>query len=212
MQLQTEMPQIWVQSQLGQFDLAARMRGHWSVIAFHPAAFTPVCSTEIAAMARCPYLKCSDTIAFSVTPDTPARNEAWIAETGAQLGVTVRHDCIADTAHELTRLFGLPAFMQTGAGPHGYFIFDPSNRLAAFSILPVEVGFSTLEISRTLAALTLTSQEKAQAPADWTLGAELIDLPAAARPGKTARPATLGARAVNIWDKGVHQRGAARAA
>ena len=174
MRLQTKCPALDVQAQCGQFNLAERIAGSWSVIMFHPAAFTPVCSSEIVKLAMLMDDRRSDWQGLSVVPDPVETARDWMVQVSADSGVPVDHPCIADPDFALTLAFGFDADGLTREGPRGCFIFDPDARLSAFAVLPREVGFSSTELVRVINALQRTRAGAGLTPADWEPGDPLI--------------------------------------
>jgi len=175
MRLGDHMPNLTVTSQNGQFSLSEASFSSWSVVMFHPCAFTSVCSTEMRSIAqlqaeeRMPLIRF-----FSVMPNGADRIAAWVKELTADSLFPVLHDCISDPTGELTRAFGLPVAKEDEIGPRGYFIFDPAGVLTSYQILPTVVGFSSTELLRLVSALQLVRHGEMYAPADWQPGRELL--------------------------------------
>ena len=188
MHLGAPFPDIAVTSQHGPLHLPGDIGSCWSVILFHPEAFTPVCSTELAAIARWRHDLKPNTRFFSVTPDTPARVLEWVRHISDLTGTEVTHACIGDTDRALSRIF----FPDTGRSglkrPRGLFVFDPRQVLVSKAILPEEVGFSTTELRRLIIALSLARLGQAVVPADWRLGRALLDRAQASVPARVDAP------------------------
>lgn len=175
MRLYSDCPDLIVQSHKRRFALRAAIEGAWTLVMFHPAAYTPVCSTEVVRLsqlrAECPFpLK-----AISIIPDKLSVAQNWIAQLNARTRTGVQHDCVSDREFVLSRAFGFDEGHLETENLRGYFIFDPRARLRSFSILPKEVGFSSFEIIRVISALVATDSSDGLAPVDWTPGDQLLD-------------------------------------
>ena len=175
MHLGAPFPDIAVTSQHGPLQLPGDIGSCWSVVLFHPEAFTPVCSTELAAIARWRHDLKPNTRFFSVTPDTPARVHEWVHHISDVTGTDVTHACIGDTDRRLRRIFFPDAGRRDLKRPRGLFVFDPRQVMVSKVILPEEVGFSITELRRLIIALSLARLGQAVVPADWTLGRPLLD-------------------------------------
>ena len=177
MRLGDHMPNLTVTSQNGQFSLSEAAFSSWSVVMFHPCAFTSVCSTEMRSIAQLQAEERMPSIRFfSVMPNGADRIAALVKELTADSLFPVLHDCISDPAGELTRAFGLPVAKEDEIGPRGYFIFGPAGVLKSYQILPTVVGFSSTELLRLVSALQLVRHGEMYAPADWQPGHELLSV------------------------------------
>lgn len=178
MKLYSICPDLVVTSDKRRFRLHGAMRGAWSVVMFHPEAFTPVCSTEIVRLSE---LRADSGIGlrvFSVVPDKLSRTQSWIAQLNAQTKTGVHHDCIADRDGEMRQAFGFSKEAVAEATLRGYYIFDPELRLRSFTVLPKQIGFSSDEVLRVVTALCLSDSSGDLAPVDWQPGLKMLKVDA----------------------------------
>ena len=81
-------------------------RGKWVVLFFYPRDFTFVCATEIAAFAERHAAFLNDqAVVIGASTDSSFSHKAWF-ESDPRLA-DVRYPVIADTAHELSRSYGV---------------------------------------------------------------------------------------------------------
>ena len=163
--------------------------GHWVVLFSHPKDFTPVCTTELGAVAR---LKPEfdkrgvKVIGLSVDPvDNHARWSADIAETQ---GTAPNFPMIADTDLKVSKLYGmLPADTEgtsegrtaaNNATVRNVFIIGPDKLIKLILVYPMTTGRNFDEILRVIDSMQLTAKHKVATPADWKKGEDVIIVPA----------------------------------
>jgi peroxiredoxin (alkyl hydroperoxide reductase subunit C) len=138
-------------------------RGRWVVLFFYPRDFTFVCPTELHDFARLQgEFATHDTIVVAASTDSYWSHRAWF-ETEPMLA-TVTYPVIADTAHALTRVFGV--LLEDGAAQRATFVIDPRGVVRAVTISDLNVGRSAQETLRVVQAL----QTGALCPAAWRPG------------------------------------------
>ncbi|WP_147126595.1 redoxin domain-containing protein [Shimia ponticola] len=154
-------------------DIGAR----WSVVMFHAQAFAPVCASEIVALSRLAKKQLKELCVYSVIPESVETLSDWIADIKTKTGVTVDHTCIADPeSHFASAFFETSRPFDGRPGPRGHFIFDTTQRLAAKTQLPRQVGFSSEELVRMTSALALTRHGEMVAPANWNFGVPMLEI------------------------------------
>lgn len=147
-------------------------RGRWLVLVSHPADFTPVCTSELIALARAHErflaLGC-DLLALSI--DSLYSHLAWLESIRDRFGVTVPFPLIEDPSMAIARAYGmLEADARTSATVRGCFVIDPQGLIRATASYPLSVGRSIDELLRLVAALQHGDAEGVQTPAEWRPG------------------------------------------
>jgi alkyl hydroperoxide reductase subunit AhpC len=144
------------------FSLADH-RGKWVVLFFYPRDFTFICPTELASFAeRHEDFLHERAVVVAASTDSYVSHKAWF-ESDPRL-TDVNYPVIADTAHELSRSYGV--LMENGATQRATFIIDPTGLLLHMSVNEHDVGRSVDEVLRILRAF----RTGALCPADWTPG------------------------------------------
>ncbi|MGH6828159.1 MAG: peroxiredoxin [Rhizomicrobium sp.] len=158
---------------------------HWVVLFSHPKDFTPVCTTELGAVAR---LKDAfdkrgvKVIGLSVDPvDAHARWAKDIAETQ---GMAPNYPLIGDSDLKVSKLYGmLPANTEgtaqgrtpaNNATVRNVFIVGPDKRIKLMIAYPMATGRNFNEIIRVIDSLQLTTRHKVSTPSDWKQGEDVI--------------------------------------
>lgn len=151
----------------------------WVVLFSHPKDFTPVCTTELGAVAR---LKSEfdrrgvKVIGLSVDPVD--RHLEWAGDIARTQGAALNFPLIADVDRRIADLLGLihPNASDT-ATVRSVFVIDPAKRVRLTLTYPASTGRNFAEILRTIDSLQLTDRSKVATPADWKQGDDVIILP-----------------------------------
>ena len=162
--------------------------GSWVVLFSHPKDFTPVCTTELGAVARLkPEFDKRGVRVIGLSVD-PADNHArWAADIAETQGHAPNFPLIADTDLSVSKLYGmLPA--DTAGGSDGrtaannatvrnVFVIGPDKTLKLILVYPMTTGRNFDEILRVIDSLQLTAAHKVATPADWKTGEDVIIVP-----------------------------------
>ncbi len=158
---------------------------NWAVLFSHPKDFTPVCTTELGAVAALEgefAKRNAKVIGLSVDPvDSHHKWEPDIAEVG---GYQVNYPMIGDPELKVAKLYNmLPA--DAGESSDGrtpalnatvrnVFVIGPDKRIKLMLIYPMTTGRNFQEILRALDSIQLTTQHPVATPADWKQGEDII--------------------------------------
>jgi len=139
---------------------------HWAVLFSHPKDFTPVCTTELGAVANL---------------------EAQFAARGAKvigLGAKVNYPLIGDPELKIAKLYDMLA-ADDGASSEGrtpannapvrtVFVIGPDKKIKLTLAYPMTTGRNFDEIIRVLDSMQLTAKHKVATPANWKQGDDVI--------------------------------------
>jgi len=146
----------------------------WTVLFSHPEDFTPVCTTEIIALARLETeFKQQGGQLIGLSTDTLDRHLNWISDINETLGPwELTFPIIADENLAVATLYDMidhdaPNNFDGRLTVRSVFFINPQKRIRAIIIYPHTVGRSSQEIIRILQALVLTTDHNVYAPADW---------------------------------------------
>mgnify|MGYP000675153858 CR=1 FL=1 len=168
-------------------------RGRWLVLFSHPADFTPVCTTEFVALARAAGdFAERDCALMALSVDSLFSHFAWLRMIRDRFDVEVRFPIVEDPTLVIGRAYGMVAPQDNDSGTvRTTFFIDPEGVVRAMTCYPANVGRSTPEMLRTLAALQAVDAGSVLAPANWEPGDDLLQQPSAllddvfAAPGQT---------------------------
>ncbi len=168
-------------STMGEINFPDDYFGKWKIIFSHPADFTPVCTSEILALAASQEeFKKLKTQLLVISTDGLNSHIQWVKsmESISYEGfspVKIDFPLIADNELEVSRLYGL---LQSNSNERrdirGVVFIDPNNKIRAFFHYPNSVGRNIEEIKRTLIALQTEDRFSVQTPANWQPGEEVL--------------------------------------
>ncbi len=157
----------------------------WGVLFSHPKDFTPVCTTELGAVAK---LKGEfdkrnvKVIGLSVDPVT--YHKGWAQDIQDTQGTAPNYPILGDADFKVSKLYGMlpaavsgdpakrtPADNQT---VRNVFIIGPDKKIKLILVYPMSVGCNFDEILRVIDALQLTDKHKVATPVNWKQGDDVI--------------------------------------
>ena len=160
----------------------------WALLFSHPKDFTPVCTTELGAVAG---LK-SDFAArncktIGISVDGVSDHRGWSADIEKATGNAVNYPLIGDPGLNVVKLYDmLPAdagdtsqgrTAADNATARSVFIIGPDKKIKATLTYPMTTGRNFAEILRLLDSIQLTAQEQVATPANWQQGEDVIIVP-----------------------------------
>jgi len=179
LKLSDTVPDFTQDSTEGPFHFHGWAGESWVVLFSHPKDFTPVCTTELGAVAKLkPEFDRRGVKVVGLSVDDVASHARWshdIAETqGAALNfpIIADHDCKVATLLDLIH----PAASDTTT-VRTVLVIDPQKKLRLTLTYPASTGRNFAEILRAIDSLQLTDRHKVATPADWQQGGDVIIVP-----------------------------------
>jgi alkyl hydroperoxide reductase subunit AhpC len=151
----------------------------WVVLFSHPKDYTPVCTTELGAVAK---LKSEfdkrgvKVIGLSVDP--ASSHAGWAKDIEETQGCKLNFPLLADSDRKVADLYGMihPNASDTMT-VRSVYVIDPNHKLRLQLTYPASTGRNFDEILRTIDSLQLTDKFKVATPADWKHGEDVIIVP-----------------------------------
>ena len=177
-------PDFTAESTAGPIRFHEWIGDSYAVLFSHPKDFTPVCTTEFAAVAGLAEefaRRGAKVIGVSIDPLDSHRK--WKDDIEAYGGAKVDFPLIADPDLTVAKLYDmLPAdtVLPDGRTPahtatvRSTFFIGPDKKVRAVIVYPMTVGRNFEEILRVLDALRLTDGVPLATPADWRQGEDVI--------------------------------------
>jgi len=161
----------------------------WAVLFSHPKDFTPVCTTELGAVAALKgEFAARNCKVIGISVDGVSDHEGWSADIQKATGHRVNYPLIGDPELAVVKLYDmLPADAgETSEGrtpvdnatARSVFIIGPDKRIRATITYPMTTGRNFAEILRLLDSCQLTASEQVATPANWEQGDDVIIVPA----------------------------------
>lgn len=171
--------------------------GSWVFLFSHPEANTPVCSTEIGALAcNEAEFRHLNTKVLGLTRSTLKEQITWHKDVSRIYKTDIWFPTAADPKGRLSSIFGMQHRKEHEQWPiRKSFIIDPSLRIRLIFEYPIFVGRSVEETLRVIEALQLHNRTGFATPADW-FGGDPVLVPEDASEADVIRE--LGVRSVNV--------------
>ena len=172
-------PDFTQDSTIGALSFYAWAGNDWVVLFSHPKDFTPVCTTELGAVARLkPEFDRRGVKVVGLSVDPVDRHHEWAEDIARTQGAALNFPLIADHDRRIANLLGLihPNASDT-ATVRSVFVIDPARKVRLTLTYPASTGRNFEEILRTIDSLQLTDRHKVATPADWKQGDDVIILP-----------------------------------
>ncbi len=175
-----EAPDFTAETTEGKVNLYEYLGDGWGVLFSHPRDYTPVCTTELGAVAKLKdefATRNAKVIAVSVDPLDSHRG--WVNDINDTQGTTVNFPIIADPDHTVADLYGMihPNASDTTT-VRSVFVIGPDHKVKLTITYPASTGRNFAEILRTIDSLQLTAKHKVATPSDWKQGEDVIIVPA----------------------------------
>ena len=175
-----EAPNFTAETTEGKISFHEWKAGKWAVLFSHPRDFTPVCTTELGAVARLkPEFDKRNTKVLAVSVDPLNDHQRWVGDINEVCNTTVNFPLIADPTKEVANLYDMihPNASDT-ATVRSVFVIGPDNKVKLMLTYPASTGRNFQEILRVIDSLQLTAGYKVATPADWQHGEDVIIVPA----------------------------------
>jgi len=158
---------------------------NWAVLFSHPKDFTPVCTTELGAVAALEdqfAARGAKVIGLSVDPVSD--HGRWAKDIEEVTGHAVKYPLIGDPELKVAKLYDMlpgdagdscegrtPA---NNATARSVFVIGPDKRVKLTLTYPMTTGRNFDEILRVLDSMQLTAKHRVATPANWQQGEEVI--------------------------------------
>ena len=159
--------------------------GKWVLFFSHPKDFTPVCTTELGAVARLkPEFDERGVKVLGLSVDPADNHKRWAADIAETQGTAPNFPMIADTDLSVSKLYGmLPADTEgtsegrtpaNNATVRNVFVIGPDKQIKLILVYPMSTGRNFAEILRAIDSIQLTAAHKVATPSDWKQGEDVI--------------------------------------
>jgi thioredoxin-dependent peroxiredoxin len=175
-QLGDEAPNFTADTTAGPLDFHAYLGTGWGILFSHPADFTPVCTTELGAVAKLAgeFAK-RDTKVVAVSVDPLDAHRRWLGDIEDVTGARPAYPIVADPDRNVASLYGMiHPNASTTATVRSVFVIGPDKKVKLTLTYPASTGRDFGEILRVLDSLQLTAAHQVATPADWRAGEDVI--------------------------------------
>jgi alkyl hydroperoxide reductase subunit AhpC len=175
-QLGDEAPDFTADTTEGQISFHEYLGDGWGVLFSHPKDFTPVCTTELGAVAKLkPEFDKRNTKVIAVSVDDVESHKKWIGDIKDVGGTAMNYPIIGDPDKKVADLYGMihPNANDTMT-VRSVFVIGPDKKVKLMITYPAATGRNFQEILRVIDSLQLTANYSVATPADWKDGDDVI--------------------------------------
>jgi alkyl hydroperoxide reductase subunit AhpC len=152
----------------------------WAVLFSHPKDYTPVCTTELGAVAGLkPEFDKRNVKVIGLSVDAVGSHEGWASDIKDVTGNEVNFPLIADPDHKVAELYDmLPAHAGTDLAQvltvRSVYVIGPDNKVKLTITYPASTGRNFDEVVRVIDSLQLSAKHSVATPANWKQGEDVI--------------------------------------
>ena len=161
----------------------------WAILFSHPKDFTPVCATELGAVAQLKNeFDARGCKVIGISVDKVENHVKWADDIADIAGTKLNFPIIADDELKIAKLYDmLPADQgdscagRTAADNQTVrvvFLVGPDKKIKMNLAYPMSTGRNFQELLRVIDSCQLTAKHKVATPANWNQGEDVIIVPA----------------------------------
>jgi alkyl hydroperoxide reductase subunit AhpC len=180
-----EAPNFTAQTTQGPIDFHQWIGNQWAILFSHPKDFTPVCTTELGAMAHIkPEFDRRDTKVIGLSVDSVDDHQRWAKDIEETQGEAPNYPIIGDADFEVSKLYDmLPATVGGDARARtpaenqtvrNVFLIGPDKKIKLILQYPMSCGRNFDEVLRVVDSIQLSARHGVSTPANWKQGEDVI--------------------------------------
>mgnify|MGYP006243107531 FL=1 len=176
LRLGDKVPNFTQDSSEGQISFYDWAGDSWVVLFSHPADFTPVCTTELGAVARLkPEFDKRGVKVIALSVDDAESHKGWVGDINETQKTTVNYPILADVDKKVSDLYDMihPNSLNN-LTVRSVFIIDSEKKLRLTFTYPASTGRNFNEILRVIDSLQLTDNYQVATPVDWKDGDDCV--------------------------------------
>jgi thioredoxin-dependent peroxiredoxin len=175
-----EAPNFTAETTEGTIDFHDWKGDSWAVLFSHPKDFTPVCTTELGAVAALkPEFDKRGVKVIGLSVDPVDSHETWASDIEDVTGSRVNFPLIADKDHSIAEQYDM---LPAGAGTtlpevltvRSVYVIGPDNKVKLSLTYPASTGRNFDELLRVIDSLQLSAKHSVATPANWKQGEDVI--------------------------------------
>lgn len=176
-------PNFQAETTKGPIDFHEFIGDSWCILFSHPADYTPVCTTELGAMAKLePDFAKKNVKMIGLSANNIASHEGWIKDIDEVTGSSVAFPIIGDHDRKVALLYDMIDEQDaTNVDEKGIaftirsvFFIDPKKTIRCVLSYPASTGRNADEIMRIINSLQTGDKYKVTTPINWLPGDDVI--------------------------------------
>ncbi|HTK15202.1 MAG TPA: peroxiredoxin [Acidimicrobiia bacterium] len=169
-------PDFTAETTEGKINFYDYLGDSWGVLFSHPKDFTPVCTTELGAVAKLkPEFDKRNVKVLGLSVDKLDNHKGWAADIEETQGAKLNFPVIADEDHNVSDLYDMihPNASDT-LTVRSVFIIGADKKVKLIITYPASTGRNFDEILRVIDSLQLTANYQVATPVNWKEGEDVI--------------------------------------
>lgn len=169
-------PDFTAETTEGPIQFHTWLGSSWGVLFSHPADFTPVCTTELGAVAklRAEFDKRNVKV-VALSADPLEAHQKWIGDINETQKTQVNFPLIADPEFKVANLYDMiHPQVSDKFTVRSVFVIGPDKKIKLTITYPASTGRNFDEILRVIDSLQLTAGYSVATPANWKQGEDVI--------------------------------------
>jgi thioredoxin-dependent peroxiredoxin len=178
-------PDFTAETTQGPINFHEWIGNNWVVLFSHPKDFTPVCTTELGAVATLEQQFASRGVkVIGLSVDKVSDHGKWAQDIKDVSGADVNFPIIGDPELKIAKLYDMLAADEgdscegrtpaNNAPVRTVFVIGPDKKIKLTLAYPMTTGRNFDEILRVLDSIQLTSKHPVATPANWQQGGDVI--------------------------------------
>lgn len=174
-----EAPNFTAESTEGEINFHDWIGDSWAILFSHPADYTPVCTTELGAVAKYKdEFEKRNVKVVALSVDGVESHHGWIKDINETQNTRVNFPIIADSDRKVAVLYDMiHPNADTKLTVRSVFVIDPSKKIKLTLTYPASTGRNFDELLRIIDSLQLTAYHKVATPANWKNGDNCVIVP-----------------------------------
>lgn len=173
-------PDFSAETTEGNINFHEYLGNAWGVLFSHPADYTPVCTTELGAVAklRDEFAK-RNTKVIALSVDGLESHKLWIGDINETQKTEVNFPIIADQDRKVSELYDMiHPNSNENFTVRSVFVIGPDKKIKLIITYPASTGRNFDELLRVIDSLQLTANYSVATPANWKHGEDVVVAPA----------------------------------
>jgi thioredoxin-dependent peroxiredoxin len=176
LRLGDEAPNFTAETTEGTINFYDYLGDSWGILFSHPKDFTPVCTTELGAVAKLkPEFDKRNVKVLGLSVDELGNHKGWADDIEETQGAKLNFPLISDTDRKVSDLYDMihPNANDT-LTVRSVFIIGADKKVKLIITYPASTGRNFDEILRVIDSLQLTANYSVATPVNWKDGEDVI--------------------------------------
>jgi len=176
-------PNFQAETTIGSIDFHEWIGDEWAILFSHPEDYTPVCTTELAALTKhAPEFTKRGVKLIGLSANTVETHGGWINDIDEIAGCALTFPIIGDKDRKIAFAYDMLDHQDLrnvdsrgiALTIRSVFIIDPKKTIRLIMSYPASTGRSTTELLRVVDSLQAGDKHRVATPVNWNVGDDVI--------------------------------------